>query len=73
MEAGAKAQLRLAGTPAHDSEIGALYGPACAVAVTVNPPDVPGEMVRVPGAALNATVDKLGGGGGATATTQVAL
>jgi hypothetical protein len=55
MVAGEKAQLKLAGAPAHESEIGALNGPDCPFAVTVRPPDAPAASVSVAGAALKDT------------------
>ena len=56
MVAGEKAQLNLAGIPAHESEIGTLNAfPDWAFAVTVKPPDAPVAIVTVAGAALKDT------------------
>jgi len=56
MVAGEKEQLKVEGIPVHESEMGALKAPDCAFAVSVKPPDPPGVIVTLAGAAVNDTV-----------------
>jgi len=54
--AGENEQLRVLGTPSHDSEIVLLNDPDCGFALTVSVPDSPGVIESELGDALNAIV-----------------
>ena len=56
MVLGEKVQLKVEGIPVQLSEMGALNAPNCAFAVSVKPPDPPGEIVTLAGAAVKDTV-----------------
>jgi hypothetical protein len=70
---GEKLQLRVLGSPLHESDIGVLKLPDWVCAVTVKAADVPGETVMALGAAFRLALAVGGGGGGSVAATQVEL
>jgi hypothetical protein len=74
MLAGEKEQLKVLGTPEHDSEMGLFEAPDCAFAVTVRLPDFPaGIVIAVGEAPRDITVGGGGGPDGGTVAGHVGL
>jgi hypothetical protein len=73
MIAGEKEQLKVLGTPVHDSEMGLFEAPDCAFAVTVRLPDFPAGIVTAVGEAPKDMTVGGGGPDGGTVAGQVGL